>query len=90
MKTNKLFILLGILGLLVSHIGCKKGENDPTLSLRSRKARLVGKWVFEEGSMTLNQNSRYSYIGPGYTQTGSQTSISTSNFSSGSLMETYS
>lgn len=43
MKTNKaLFgvILLG--GILLS--GCKKGENDPFLSLRSRKARICGEF----------------------------------------------
>lgn len=27
---------------------CKKGENDPFLSLRSRKARITGKWILTE------------------------------------------
>ena len=29
---------------------CKKGENDPFLSLRSRKARFAGEWTYSAGS----------------------------------------
>lgn len=35
---------IGILALSVNLSSCKKGENDPFLSLKSRKARLVGEW----------------------------------------------
>lgn len=40
-------IMLGsVLALMTfSFVGCKKGENDPFLSLRSRKARLAGDWT---------------------------------------------
>jgi hypothetical protein len=30
---------------------CKKGENDPGLSLRSRTNRLVGKWTISKGNV---------------------------------------
>ena len=43
----KKILVLGIAAtmLLVNLTSCKKGENDPFLSLRTRKARLTGKWV---------------------------------------------
>lgn len=90
MKTHKILILIGMMGLLFSLIGCKKGENDPTLSLRSRKARLVGKWVLEEGNMTLNENYKATQSSQGYSQTINQTTLINSTFNSGTLMETYS
>jgi hypothetical protein len=37
--------------LLFSLSSClKKGENDPSISLRTRKARVVGKWKLESGT----------------------------------------
>ena len=36
---------IGIIALSVNLISCKKGENDPFLSLSTRKARLVGEWT---------------------------------------------
>ena len=36
---------------------CKKGENDPLLSLRSRKARLVGEWTLKSGFENYKVNS---------------------------------
>jgi hypothetical protein len=42
---KKLLIAFFLLGTISSTIvSCKKGENDPFLSLRSRKARLTGEW----------------------------------------------
>lgn len=42
---KKLLIAFFLLGTISSTIvSCKKGENDPSLSLRSRKARLTGEW----------------------------------------------
>jgi len=41
---------LMFLTLLVS--GCKKGENDPALSMLPRKARLVGEWKLFSGKIT--------------------------------------
>lgn len=36
---------------------CKKGENDPFLSLRSRKARVTGEWKLTKGTITETDNS---------------------------------
>lgn len=44
--------------------GClKKGEDDPAISLRSRKARVVGKWKIKSG--TYNSKTDQSYVGAG-------------------------
>lgn len=49
---------------------CKKGENDPKLSFKSRKARVVGAYKLESGKIDLikndpnqaNLNQQYSYL----------------------------
>ena len=41
---KKLLIMTLALGMLA---GCKKGENDPGISFRSRDARIVGEWEME-------------------------------------------
>ncbi|MEI6852274.1 MAG: hypothetical protein WCL06_05500 [Bacteroidota bacterium] len=53
---------------------CKKGENDPAISLRSRDARLIAKWKLTkiEGSETsitsgVTQTTTKSYDGTTYT-----------------------
>lgn len=43
-----LFVLVG--GLLLTTTACKKGENDPGLSLSTRKARLAGEYKIESWS----------------------------------------
>ncbi|MFH0895150.1 MAG: hypothetical protein V2A54_12010, partial [Bacteroidota bacterium] len=49
---------------------CKKGENDPMFSLKSRKARLAGEWELSEGSVTtINSGSSYTYSYNGTTCT---------------------
>src|SRR6476661_1699887 len=47
MKKIVLF-LLAVLTLTT----CKKGEDDPFMSLKSRKARLAGEWSLESGKLT--------------------------------------
>ena len=49
-------------------LGCKKGEDDPFLSLRSRKARLTGEWTLKlrdntiyNGDSDSNSSSHYVY-----------------------------
>lgn len=43
---KKLLVLsIGALALVANLSSCKKGENDPFLSLKSRKARLTGEWT---------------------------------------------
>lgn len=47
MKQLKTSVAIAIVALFI--FGCKKGENDPFLSLKSRKARLCQEWVLESG-----------------------------------------
>lgn len=53
-KMKKLFksviALLAVGSLFIS--SCKKGENDPFISFKSRKARVVGEWTVTAGSGT--------------------------------------
>ncbi len=66
----KTIIGLGIctLTILSSFISCKKGDHDPFLSLKSRKARLEGSWtvtnqqvteIVVNGGTTTNTSSIY-------------------------------
>lgn len=47
MKTITYFLLIAF--FLSIHHGCKKGEDDPLLSLRTRTERLSGEWVLYDG-----------------------------------------
>jgi hypothetical protein len=77
-----LFLAAGALVLTANLSSCKKGENDPFLSLKSRKARVTGEWTvtkMEGTSSTVdssdplsNTSSTTSYDGT--TQTGTYTS----------------
>lgn len=69
-KTQALFFLLIVL-IVVS---CKKGEEDPSFSLRTRKNRVVGDWKIKSGRSSYeetNSNGSISYSeGFQYTETG--------------------
>jgi len=47
---KKQFILISLLSVFVFS-ECKKGEEDPLISLRTRKARVVGKWKIKSGTV---------------------------------------
>jgi len=60
------FALLMLLAAILILPACKKGENDPMLSLLSRKSRLVGEWNLKEGTTTYTQGGTtftYTYNG---------------------------
>lgn len=59
MNMSKIIYTAFCLFLLISLISaCKKGEDDPFLSLRSRKVRLVGEWTLKSGTYkALNQGA---------------------------------
>lgn len=89
---KKLIILsIGAIALITSISSCKKGENDPALSLKSRKARLAGEWTVtkEEGTSTSTNvnsgggatvttvtNGTSTYDGTNYTSTSTSTTTS--------------
>lgn len=45
--------LLALVLLATLFTTCKKGEEDPAFSLRTRKARLTGDWIMTEGSASI-------------------------------------
>jgi hypothetical protein len=60
--------------------GCKKGENDPFLSLHSRKGRVAGEWKVTAGSGTSTDNSgttSWTYDGATKTETQGSSSSTT-------------
>ena len=60
-KINKIIMLVFALALIATSFqSCKKGEEDPAISLRSRTARLKGKWELVSGLDTYTGSS-YSY-----------------------------
>jgi hypothetical protein len=66
---------------------CKKGADDPALSMRSRKARVVGEWTLKEvvdngKPVTLNGTTTYEFKkdGTGSTSFKFNSISSTSNF----------
>src|ERR1044072_738297 len=50
-------LILAALAVLVVFSECKKGPDDPFISLRSRKARVVGDWKMTKGSDVSTSNS---------------------------------
>lgn len=73
MKNKLIYIAftLTVIALVSSLSGCKKGDNDPFLSLRSRKARITGEWKLKEGVVTYDSNFGGSLISEttAYTET---------------------
>jgi hypothetical protein len=77
---------LGIIALvgIVTLQGCKKGENDPLISLKSRDARITGTWELTSQETTETEKQEfdgesrtetyiYSYDGNMFTSTGTIT-----------------
>lgn len=67
MKNLKIALLVVLAAAFVLP-SCKKGENDPFLSLHSRKARVVGEWTLKSGTITYD-GSITTYPMANYTQT---------------------
>lgn len=59
MKKTILLLAFAITGAIVFDACLKKGEDDPFLSLRSRKARVVGDWEI----VSYKYNWNYNYTG---------------------------
>lgn len=57
--------------------GCKKGENDPFLSLKSRKARISGEWNLTSGTVT--ETSSDGVTTDTYVRTYSGTTVTDNN-----------
>jgi hypothetical protein len=72
MKRVILVLLIAVFAIPTFQ-SCKKGENDPSISLKSRKSRLVGDWTLKEGSITMTNGGSSGVI----TYNGSTESYST-------------
>lgn len=56
-------IVLSILVLVgISFSACKKSENDPFLSLKTRNARLIGEWELVSSEETIQYTDRFDDI----------------------------
>ncbi len=68
---KKIMLLAGMAAMMATTVvtfdSCRKGAEDPAISLRSRKARLVGEWKLTEGNDTSTNGSFTSYTA--YTET---------------------
>jgi hypothetical protein len=63
----KTFIALAIVSVTVQ--SCRKGEDDPAISLRSRDARLIGEWKLSKYDSKLEVKNVYTNVG-GTSSTG--------------------
>lgn len=65
MKKYMLLFMIFIPGLIV--FSCKKGDDDPAVSLVSRKSRVEGKWKMQSGEITIGvKDSTGAYAGQKY------------------------
>lgn len=72
MKKQFLFAVLGLIMTATVLDSCKKGENDPFLSLKSRKSRMAGEWTITKGEGSTSDpasqtTSTWTYDGSTYT-----------------------
>lgn len=77
---NFVFVGIAIAGLTTLS-SCKKGENDPFLSLKSRKARVTGEWKLTEGTRSSTNTSFGITNSTTTTYTGSTVSYNGNAFS---------
>ncbi len=80
MKTS---IKIAVASMVIASFGfegCKKGANDPFLSLSSRKSRVAGEWKVSEGSgsdVNGSSTTTWTYDGTTYKSTTGSTTTST-------------
>jgi len=77
---KKAILALAVMALVGgSFTSCKKGENDPFLSLKSRKGRITGEWNVSSGTTTItNSGSSSGSATRTYTST-TRTDVNASN-----------
>lgn len=65
MKLKIILLAITLTSMLTVFTGCRKGEEDPFISLRTRKARVTGVWTIKKQNLEIsliNSNSSGSYI----------------------------
>ena len=75
-----IYLLSGIILSAIVFNGCKKGDEDPFLSLKSRKARLEGDWKLNSGTETYVQPATLTNTSTTYTNSTAATTGSSFGF----------
>lgn len=52
-KLNSIFLILTILVVYSLSTSCKKGEDDPAITFRGRKARIANNWILKSGKVNI-------------------------------------
>ncbi|MEW6467989.1 MAG: hypothetical protein AB1458_03650 [Bacteroidota bacterium] len=76
MKNSVKLAALALVIAATSFSGCKKGENDPFVSLKSRKSRVAGSWKITKGEgkdVNGSTTTTWTYDGTTWTQTTGST-----------------
>lgn len=82
---KKTILMFAAAGLLLATPSCKKGENDPFLSLSSRKARFAGEWMLSGyNASSMNTEPDGDYQSSTSTLNGSTITTSYSDYDSNS------
>jgi len=80
-------VLIISIAILVAAIitSCKKGENDPILSIKSRTARITGEWKLSAAEYTVTENygDMYEYYFTSYSYDGTKMTENVSVLASG-------
>ncbi|HEU4718824.1 MAG TPA: hypothetical protein VFU15_13365 [Bacteroidia bacterium] len=80
MKNIVKISLAGMMLSSLAFVGCKKGPDDPFMSLHTRKGRVVGDWTLKAGTETMsNGSSTTTYTWDGTNITVTQGSNSSTN-----------
>lgn len=88
---TKLMMALVLMGTLSE---CKKGPDDPLISLRSRKARVTGDWqvtegtstnIYSSGNYSSSSSSSYSKISYSRVSTSTYNGTTTTNTKNGTF-----
>ncbi|MFZ5554151.1 MAG: hypothetical protein ACOZCO_13625 [Bacteroidota bacterium] len=99
MKRIIQFLIPALIAVPLIFTGCKKGEDDPFISLHTRKARVTGEWKMSSGTSTdkfydsasqttYNTSITYDGSSANESQTVTNGSGSTTNTSSYSFTQT--
>lgn len=75
--------------VLAGLFGCKKGEDDPFLSLKSRKSRLTGEWKVSQMTSKEAEQNTFFLTSSGTNSTYDGTTLTTTE-EHGGVSETYS
>ncbi|HTF02475.1 MAG TPA: hypothetical protein VK826_00555 [Bacteroidia bacterium] len=90
MKTLSKITLVALVISAVSFTGCKKGEGDPFLSLKSRKARVAGEWKMTKGEGTHSEVFANTTFNSTITYDGNvETTVTTSSAGSATTTDKY-